>query len=120
MDGRMFIAEVLFYFRVPIENQESTTVALVSVFSPPDAHILEASSETLWIATYRGDLALRVIDVKTIISVVAMIPLPMSDTEGESHTRFFLAEKPGLDISCVAGHVEHDYEMTTSITGLSE
>ena len=45
-----------------------------------------------------------VIDVKSIEAVVAMVPhQPFADSPG----RFFLVEKPGLDIAFLSGHVEN-------------
>lgn len=44
-----------------------------------------------------------VIDVKSIKAVVAMVPhQPFSD----SPERYFLVEKPGLDIAFLSGNVE--------------
>jgi hypothetical protein len=70
--------------------------ALVSVWSDPDMDLLRESSETVYSCRYRGDACLRVIDVKTITSVVAMIP--MTPRDADSSTHFFLLEKPGLEI----------------------
>ena len=82
-------------------------LALVSLFSKPDEYLFSLSANTLWSCEYQGDAALKFIDVKTIQSVVAMIPhrpeipgLPLSE-------RFFLVEKPGLDVAVMAG-VEED------------
>jgi len=45
-----------------------------------------------------------VIDVKSIRSVVAMIPhLPFP---GNMEERYFVVEKPGLDVACLGGSVE--------------
>ena len=49
---------------------------------------------------------LRFIDVKTIQSVVAMIPYTLA-IEGRSSEHFFLEEKPGFDVAIMAG-VEED------------
>jgi hypothetical protein len=68
------------------------------MYSPPDLALLEASYHTLWSCSYQGDTALRVIDVKTIVSVVAMVPL--------SAGRYFVVEKPGLNVAHMAGRDE--------------
>jgi hypothetical protein len=60
---------------------------------------------TLWSCENQGDLALNFIDVKTIQSVVAMIPHrpAMSALQTDHPERFFLVEKPGLDVAMLAG-----------------
>ena len=82
-------------------------LALVSLYSKPDESLLSLSAGTLWSCEYQGDAALKFINVKTIQSVVAMIPhrpeiqgVPLSE-------RFFLVEKPGLDVAMMVG-VEED------------
>lgn len=54
---------------------------------------------TLWACYYRGDTALQVIDIKSIVAVVAMVPLPQTD-------RYFVVEKPGLVTAHMAGNDE--------------
>jgi hypothetical protein len=45
-----------------------------------------------------------VIDVKSILSVVAMVPhLPFP---GDTSERYFVVEKPGLDVASLGGVVE--------------
>jgi hypothetical protein len=83
------------------EHGINIPLALVSLFSRPDESLLALSVNTLWSCVYQGDGALRFIDVKNIQAVVAMVPhrpeiqgLPPSE-------RFFLVEKPGLDVAIV-------------------
>ena len=82
-------------------------LALISLYSKPDDYLLSISANTLWSSEYQGDGTLKFIDVKTIQSIVAMIPhrpeilgLPLSEC-------FFLVEKPGLDVAIMAG-IEED------------
>ncbi len=95
-----------------IINGETLTLAMVSVFSPPDQDILKQSVYTVCACKYCGHLAdsYEVVDVKQIVSVVAMVPLPMTPEEAqhpEDHAgRFFVVEKPGLDVACLAGHAQ--------------
>jgi hypothetical protein len=42
---------------------------------------------------------LHIIDMKTISSVVAMVP--MKPSKGSRSSWFFLLEKPGLEITCL-------------------
>jgi len=55
--------------------------------------------KALWSCCYLGDSALKFIDVKTIRSVVAMIPHRVSIEGRPAEDRFFLVEKPGFDVA---------------------
>ncbi len=79
--------------------------ALVSVWSGPDTDLLEESSNTVYLCVYQGQADLWVIDAKAIMSVVAMVP--MTPHEGDCSARFFLLEKPGLEIMAL-GDVNTD------------
>jgi hypothetical protein len=87
---------VLYYLRTDQEN----TLALISLYSNPDPALLQASHHTLWSCKYQGDAALRAVDAKKIVGVAAMVPLP--GVEG----RYFVVEKPGLDIAHMGGNDE--------------
>lgn len=78
-------------------------LALVSLFSNPDPSLLSLSVNTLWSCEYQGDMALKFIDVKTIQAVVAMIPHRPVIEGCPVAERFFLVEKPGLDVAVMAG-----------------
>jgi len=82
-------------------------LALVSLYSKPDDYLLSISANTLWSSEYQGDGALKFIDVKTIQSVVAMIPHKPEIPGLPPSERFFLVEKPGLDVAMMAG-IEDD------------
>jgi hypothetical protein len=99
--GTFHIGEVQFYF----QSNEECAHALVSVWSDPDADMLRRSSNTVYSCVYRGQTDLRVIDAKTIMSVVAMVP--MTPRDGDRSSRFFLLEKPGLEITAL-GDVSTD------------
>jgi hypothetical protein len=90
------IGEVQFYFRSKHSGVECA-YALVSVWSEPDMDLLRESSNTVYSCVYQGQTDLRVIDVKIITSVVAMVPMTPRDGDRSSH--FFLLEKPGLEIT---------------------
>jgi hypothetical protein len=77
-------------------GDESKAFALVSLYSPPNEYLLEQSHTTLAVCRYHGDRALKVIDAKSILSVIAMVPFPFS-LDGHSD-QYFLIEKMGLDI----------------------
>ena len=61
---------------------------------------------TLWSCNYLGDSALKFIDVKTIQSVVAMIPHSPPIDGWQAEDRFFLVEKPGFDVALMSGTEE--------------
>ncbi|KAF8126643.1 hypothetical protein K438DRAFT_1494291, partial [Mycena galopus ATCC 62051] len=66
-------AEVQFFFRALIQG-EATAFALVDLFSRPDEDFLQESYETVWSCGHGQGTHLTVIPVKTIRSVVSMIP----------------------------------------------
>ena len=62
----------------------------------------------LWSCKYQGDLTLAFIDVKRIQAVVTMVSHILVLEGQEAWGRFFLVEKPGLDITVMAG-TEEDF-----------
>ena len=74
------------------------------MYSPPDPGLLEASYNTLWSCVYQGDAALWVVDTTAIIGVIAMVP--HNPFAGESEGRFFVVEKPGLNVAHMGGNDE--------------
>ena len=92
-------AEVHFYFRIKVQSHD-LTLACVSSYSQPHEGLLHASRGTLWSCTHHR--AIKVVDIKSISAVVAMVP--HEPFPGEK--RFFLVEKPGLDTTTIGGNVE--------------
>ena len=91
----MYFAEIKFYF-TRTSGEETRGYALASMYSPPSKHLLRLSENTLIVCRYRGDAALVVIDVTSILSVVAMVPFPFTiDGEGD---QYFMIEHVGLDV----------------------
>ncbi|KZS87307.1 hypothetical protein SISNIDRAFT_419766 [Sistotremastrum niveocremeum HHB9708] len=101
--NQIIIAEVQYYFQLPVKGVEQT-VALVSIYSPPHPTLLAHSHQTLWSSTYQGRSALAIYNVKQIASVVAMVP--HKPFPGDPTARFFLVEKPGLDVAHMGGRDE--------------
>ncbi|KAG2139702.1 hypothetical protein DEU56DRAFT_697340, partial [Suillus clintonianus] len=66
-------AEVYFYFNMIIHDRRKT-LALVSEYSQPHSDLLEKSFQTVYACTHRADASLRLVEVTTIQSVVAMVP----------------------------------------------
>jgi hypothetical protein len=103
-------AEVLFYFQLSIMMaggiHTNETFALVSKYSPPHTGILEESYHTLWSCTHGEIENMEIIPVKSILAVVAMIPHNLTPNDPEQ--QYFLSEKPGLEVACLAGVEEMD------------
>ncbi|KAG1756115.1 hypothetical protein EDB19DRAFT_1624652, partial [Suillus lakei] len=107
INNNISFREVQYLFRLQMSDGADgvETLAIVSLYSPPDRHLLEASQCMLWSVEYLGSAALQVIPAKSILSVVAMIPhTPYSDHTDEKH--FFVVEKPGLDVADMGGYIE--------------
>lgn len=94
---------------------------MVMPFTAPDHELLVYSNETLLVCSHRGNQAREVVRAKDILSVVAMVPLPMTPAEARAAledaptraryaSRFFVVEKPGLDIARIAGRIEDPAE----------
>ena len=90
----------MYYFQTVVLGT-TQTVAMVSKYSPPNTRILEDSFETLWVFKQQVDGELTVINVKDIVTVISMLPLP-----GAPDGTWFLCEKPGLDVVHTGGQDE--------------
>jgi hypothetical protein len=102
VDGKTAVAEVLFYFNMKIHNKEKTLV-LISEFSQPHTNLFKNSFQTVFACRYNGDASLKLVEVHTIQSVVAMIPHSFLGIDG---ILFYLVERPGLDIIRMNGAEE--------------
>jgi hypothetical protein len=103
VDGKLHFGEAYYFFQLKINNS-TEALALVSVFSDPNAAHLTASKNTVWSSTYHGDAALKVINVKCITAVVSMIPHELPEQPGIQ--RWFVMEMPGLDAAQMGGNYE--------------
>jgi hypothetical protein len=104
IDGIVRFAEVQYFTQVAVHGDgvdewHDTNIAVVSVFSPPDADLIGLSNQTFLSCKYLGDEGLQVIDITSIKSVIAMIPHHPTLPSGIVEDRFFVVERPGLDIS---------------------
>lgn len=107
MDGEIRLGEVLYFTRLAVEDGHDEdgaqafhwqAVALVLMYSHPDHELLELSFHaTSSCKQIEGDI--RVIDVKSITDVVGMVPHRPTLPSGVTEDRYFLVEKPGLDIA---------------------
>jgi hypothetical protein len=91
------------------------TLALISIWSASDSNRLKQSYGTLYITGYQDDNALAVIDVKTVVSVVSMVPMPPEERQAEIENNiFFLVERSGLEAYELAGIGEEDGDNESS------
>lgn len=89
--------EVQFYFRSQLEIDDKTTaLALMSLYSSPDANLLQLSYGTVYSCMYRGENSLRVVEANTIHSVVVIVPFTHP---ASNKTPYFVVEKPGLELA---------------------
>ncbi|KAF8625282.1 hypothetical protein AX15_005465 [Amanita polypyramis BW_CC] len=79
---------------------------MVLVYGKADANLLNESSDTLRVVRYKGSEDLRIIEAKSITSVVALFPFILSDDEkkdanirAQYSQSFFVGEKPFLDFT---------------------
>lgn len=95
---------MLYFTRLAVEadidhedDWQFADVAIIQMYSIPDENLLRLSSQTVASCTRLETVA--IVNVKHIISVVAMIPHRPTLPSGVTEDRFFMIEKPGLDIS---------------------
>ncbi|KAG1770532.1 hypothetical protein EDD22DRAFT_816757 [Suillus occidentalis] len=103
IDEAVRFAEIQYFTQVAIPTDNvgewhDANIAVVSVFSAPDADLVQLSNQTVLSCKYLGDEGLCVVDVTSIKSVVAMIPHRPTLPSGIIEDRFFVLERPGLDI----------------------
>jgi hypothetical protein len=79
---------------------------MVSVYGKADVNLLKESFDTLRVVHYKGSEELRVIEAKSIATVVALFPFILSDDEkrdanicAQYSQSFFVGEKPFLDFT---------------------
>ncbi|KAG2049519.1 hypothetical protein BDR06DRAFT_1012028 [Suillus hirtellus] len=107
-DGQTRFAEVLYYMRLAVAKPDTDDVddntgyhfidiTVIQMYSPPDDPLLWLSSQTVISCTLLNEVS--VVNVKEIMSIVAMIPHEPRLPSGITEDRFFMLEKPGLDIA---------------------
>ena len=106
----MHLGEVYFFILWTHEGHD-TALALVSLYSAPDPRLLKASHNMLWLCEHQGDSALRFINAKAIQLVVTMIPHTPRIEAQQLGERFFLVEKPGLDVALIGGMDDTNYSI---------
>ncbi len=94
------------------------SLALVSLFSPPDLNILELSHRAAYICHHGSLGALTVIDVKTITAVVSMVPDYQVSSKGDivvPENTFSLVEAPFLNLASLCGTLDDSDDATDDV-----
>jgi hypothetical protein len=79
-NGQIYYGETWYYFQMDICGSVHT-LAMILPFSHADKDLLTDSHLTLYVCRPLDEECLKVIDVKSIQSVVAMIPFPLKKEE---------------------------------------
>ncbi|KIY51705.1 hypothetical protein FISHEDRAFT_64061 [Fistulina hepatica ATCC 64428] len=115
LDGQTCFAEIHFFLIMHRHSDPSHVdsgsftdfpLAVVSMYGLPDKTILKESLGNYYTVQHKRDIDVRVIDVKSVQSVVMMAPDPqyhLFHCDGTEENWYFLMEKPGLKISCYIG-----------------
>lgn len=93
--------EVMYYTRLAVhegEDLQFTNVAVVRMFTRPDADLLHASHSTATVCEATDTF--WVLKIHDIISVVAMVPKAFQLANGTIRECYFVVEKAGLNVSC--------------------
>ena len=113
-EGPHRYAEVRFFFEFEVRG-ERRTLAMVSMFSAPDKTHLADSFNTLAVCEHLGDRGVKVIDAKSLLSVISMVPFKLALREEElvkpaivaaAEHQFFVCEKLGLAVAYWGGRAE--------------
>ena len=98
------VGEVQYFTRLAVQSalhaQEGwsfTDVAVLKLYSEPDTDLLHLSLQVLAVSLLLDDLF--ICNVKSIHSVVVMIPCTLTLQNGVKAWFFCMMEKPGIDIS---------------------
>ncbi|KAL6301085.1 hypothetical protein BKA93DRAFT_819140 [Sparassis latifolia] len=110
-NGRIEFGEVQYYFQMRVD-EKPRSLAMMLLYSSPDATLLESSSGTVWACEHLGERSMIVVDVGSIISVVGMVPHQFQ-VNGKNIDRFFVLEKMGLEVTYMGGVEEEDTEVDT-------
>jgi hypothetical protein len=78
---------------------------VISDWSAYHVALWRRSNFTVWSSKYQGQTALRVIEIKDIDSVVAMVPHTVLQDP-----RHFLVENPGRSVMAATGHQDNLFE----------
>lgn len=101
LSNEIEFAEVQYFFNATV-NDARITLALVALYSRPDEDLFKQSNWTVWSVTEGGQSGLRVIDAKSILSVVSVIPHNHHVCADSSDERYFIWEQMGTDMALLS------------------
>ncbi|KAJ3810033.1 hypothetical protein F5876DRAFT_65983 [Lentinula aff. lateritia] len=105
-DGKLEFAEAHFFFHLAITENDTRTLAMVTLYTEPNPLLLRLSSSALWSCEHGNVDATRVVNVTEIEAVIAMV-LHSTEFLGEEwKDRIFVVEKLDLDVARMSGFVE--------------
>jgi hypothetical protein len=106
IDAKTEYAEVQFYFCLSVAGYEAA-YALIRLYAPPEPEIYTKSYHTLYLTCQLSEeQGLRVVPVKNIKSVVAILPYDYKNTSTDA--QWFVWECMGLDISMLQSSAIED------------
>jgi hypothetical protein len=106
--GTSEIVEVQYFFQLRFDDA-LYSLALVSLFSPPDQELLEVSNHAAYICHHRGADGLTVVEVKAITAVVSMVPDFQVTAGGDiviPENSFSLVEMSFIKLPAIGGIVD--------------
>lgn len=88
---------------------------MLTLYSSADAELYAQSSGALYSCTLRDNSGVRVVDISTIESVVAMVPhsyalLEAANLGAAFKDRVFVVERPGLEVMALGEMLDPDDE----------
>lgn len=105
-DNTYRAAEVQYYTQLAIrsgprdgdeETWQFVNAACIYLFAPFDSDLDRLSYGTLKTCHFLGEESLTFIDIKTIVSVVGMVPHALPDREEHEQQHFFMVDMSKLD-----------------------
>jgi hypothetical protein len=103
LSNEIEFAEVQYFFNA-IVNDARITLVVVTLYSRPDEDLFKQLNWTVWSVTEQGESGLQVIDAKTILSVISVIPHNHHVCADSSDERFFIWEQMGMDMALLSSH----------------
>ncbi|KIK35336.1 hypothetical protein CY34DRAFT_96273, partial [Suillus luteus UH-Slu-Lm8-n1] len=101
------VGEVQYYIECCIDyTRPIEALAVIKLFSLPHQELLQQSHTTFVSCQYLGDAGTIIVNVKSIHSVVAMVPHKLDDEDC-----FYMVEKPGADVTYLGGYLEEDKQI---------
>ncbi|KIJ06008.1 hypothetical protein PAXINDRAFT_92621 [Paxillus involutus ATCC 200175] len=99
LSGNVKFGVAHFFFQIQERpHSQPQGLAIISLYSDPHRRLLEESSGALYSCKYLGDTSLIIIPATSIDQIVSMNP-----HEIDGHTRYFMFEQPGNDVTNLGG-----------------